>query len=168
MDVNVRIKQLRNTLNLTQTDFGNRISLKQNTVGQIENGHRSVTDRTILLICERYCVSEDWLRTGKGSMFNENDETVISDIATQYKLGELDKEILKIFLGLSPEKRDAFKNFAFALVDSVLNNETLYMAYRNQYIENKTCSFAACSDDTMNLDEAAELLDGVDIGKEGE
>lgn len=168
MSINDRVKQVRVALNLTQKKMGQRLTLAQTYLSQIEKGDRDVTDKIFKIICLELNVREDWLRTGKGSMFNENDETVISDIATQYKLEELDKEILKIFLGLSPEKRDAFKNFAFALVDSVLNNETLYMAYRNQYIENKTCSFAACSDDTMNLDEAAELLDGVDIGKEGE
>ena len=71
MEINSRIKEVRISLGLTQTEFGNSIGLKQNTVGQIENAQRSVTDRTILLICEKYNVNEEWLRNGNGEMFVE-------------------------------------------------------------------------------------------------
>ncbi len=64
-----RIKDVRKFLELTQLEFGNKIGLKPTAIGQMENGSRNVTERTIILICERYSVDENWLRTGKGKMF---------------------------------------------------------------------------------------------------
>ena len=60
MAISERIKELRKHLNLTQTEFGDKIGLKQNTVGQMESGSRSVTERTIILICEKFNVNKVW------------------------------------------------------------------------------------------------------------
>lgn len=159
MNSNDRVRELRKNLGLTQADFGEKIGLKQAVIGQMEKGARNLTDRTVLLICEKYNVNEEWLRDGKGSMFNEDDETIISEVAAQYHLGDLDKAIMKIFLELSPEKREAFKDFAFTLVDTVLNDGALYTEYREKYVEDNSLPYAARGGDTSNLDEAAELFD---------
>lgn len=159
MNSNDRVRELRKNLGLTQADFGEKIGLKQAVIGQMEKGARNLTDRTVLLICEKYNVNEEWLRDGKGPIFIESDETIISEVAAQYHLGDLDKAIMKIFLELSPEKREAFKEFAFTLVDTVLNDDVLYMEYREKYVENNALPYAARGGDTSNLDEAAELFD---------
>ncbi len=100
-------------------------------------------------------------------MFKETDESIITEIATQYRLGELDKAIMKIYLELPPDKKDAFKDFAFALVDTVLNNETLFMEYREKYVAENALPFAARGGDTSQLMEAAELFDNSFEQKEG-
>lgn len=167
--INIRFKEVRESLKISQKALGDALGLSNSGISNIESGIRSVTDKHIKLLSATFNINEEWLRNGSGSIFNESDDTIISDVAAQYKLGELDKEILKIFLELSPEKRDAFKDFAFALVDSVLNNDTLYMAYRNQYIENNTLPFAARGGDSSNLDEAAELFDkAMEAGEQGD
>lgn len=66
--MNERIKKLRKVLDLTQTEFGRRIGVKQNTVALIEGG-RKTSDQTIFAICREFNVSETWLRTGEGEMF---------------------------------------------------------------------------------------------------
>lgn len=63
-----RIKKLRRDLGLTQREFGQRISIKQNSVAQIEMG-RNTSEQTIVAICKEFNVSESWLRTGEGDMF---------------------------------------------------------------------------------------------------
>lgn len=63
-----RIKKVRRALDLTQREFGERISIKQNSVAQIEMG-RNTSDQTIFSICREFSVSETWLRTGEGEMF---------------------------------------------------------------------------------------------------
>lgn len=157
--INERVRQIRAALKMTQTDFGKRISVSQNYLTNIETGRREITEKLIKLICLEYNVNEEWLRDGKGPMFIENDETIISEVAAQYHLGDLDKAIMKVFLELSPEKREAFKEFAFSLVDTVLNDDALYMEYREKYVENNALPYAARGGDTSNLDEAAELFD---------
>ena len=72
--MNTRIKQLRLTLKLTLKDFGERIGLKPSTISDIEHSRSNVTDRLVISICSRYNVNEDWLRYGKGMMFNSHDK----------------------------------------------------------------------------------------------
>ena len=56
-DLNGRIRQLRGFLGLTQTEFGEKIGLKQNTVALIESG-RNTSDQSILAICNAFGVNE--------------------------------------------------------------------------------------------------------------
>lgn len=67
--MNERIKELRKLLNLNQTEFGNKIGVKQGTVTGYETGNRYPTDAVILSICREFEVNENWLRTGEGEMF---------------------------------------------------------------------------------------------------
>lgn len=46
--MNERIKELRKALDLNQTEFGNRIGIKQGTVTGYETGNRTPTDAVIL------------------------------------------------------------------------------------------------------------------------
>lgn len=64
-----RIKELRKALDLNQTEFGNRIGIKQGTVTGYETGNRMPTDAVLLSICREFDVNETWLRTGEGEMF---------------------------------------------------------------------------------------------------
>lgn len=67
--MNERIKLLRKALELTQTDFGARIGVKQGTVAAYESGARVPLDSVIVSICREFGVSESWLRSGEGEMF---------------------------------------------------------------------------------------------------
>lgn len=66
-----RIRTLRNKLGLNQTDFGERIGIKQGSVAGYESGARTPIDAVITSICREFSVNEEWLRTGKGQMFEE-------------------------------------------------------------------------------------------------
>ena len=70
--MNSRIKQLRNYLKLTQKEFGTVIGLRS-SISEIENGLAPITERTIIAICSKFNVNENWLRNGIGNMFIEND-----------------------------------------------------------------------------------------------
>ena len=66
----LRIKDLRKTLEMTQSDFAVRIGLTQNTITKYETGLRSPSNQIVISICREFNVNEDWLRTGNGDMFN--------------------------------------------------------------------------------------------------
>lgn len=74
MTMNERVKVLRKSLNLTLEKFGEQISMKKNSLSQIESGKNSLTERNVILICETFNVNEQWLRTGEGEMFREKTE----------------------------------------------------------------------------------------------
>ena len=69
--MNERIKALRKFLGLNQTEFGNRIGIKQTTVAGYETGSKNPMDSVVISICREFNVNETWLRTGEGEMFNE-------------------------------------------------------------------------------------------------
>lgn len=79
--MNERIKLLRNTLQMTQQEFADRIKVKRNTVATYEMGRSVPSDSAIALICKEFSVNEVWLRSGTGDMFlQENKDTQISQM----------------------------------------------------------------------------------------
>lgn len=74
MTMNERVKFLRKKLNLTLEKFGEQISMKKNSLSQIESGKNNLTERNVILICEAFNVNEHWLRTGEGDIFREQTE----------------------------------------------------------------------------------------------
>ncbi|MBR3240252.1 MAG: helix-turn-helix transcriptional regulator [Oscillospiraceae bacterium] len=64
-----RIREIRKRAGLTQAEFGAKIGVKQNTIATYEMGRNTPTDTVITLICRVFDVSETWLRTGSGEMF---------------------------------------------------------------------------------------------------
>ena len=71
MSINQRIKQVRQALNLSQAKFAKAISISNGYIAGIELENRNVNDRLIKLICITFDVSENWLRTGEGNMFEK-------------------------------------------------------------------------------------------------
>jgi len=69
--LNIRIKQVRQALNLSQAKFAKGISISNGYIAGIELGNRRVNERIIRLIGSTYDVSEIWLKTGEGEMFND-------------------------------------------------------------------------------------------------
>ena len=64
-----RIKELRRMEGLNQADFGQRLGVAQTTIAGYESGSRALSDAMILSICREFGVSETWLRTGEGEMY---------------------------------------------------------------------------------------------------
>lgn len=81
-----RIKQIRLKHNLTQTEFGERIGIKGNTVTNYENGLRNPSNAIISSICREFNISESWLRTGEGEMEVRPPEDLVDRLAREYHL----------------------------------------------------------------------------------
>lgn len=97
-----RIRLLRKELKLNQTDFGERIGVKQASVAGYEAGIRTPLDAVITSICREFNVNEDWLRTGNGEMFlpmTRSDE--IAKMTTDLFRGEESSFKSRLILALS-------------------------------------------------------------------
>lgn len=68
-----RIKEIRNSRNLTQQAFADKLQIPRNNIAGYETGKRSPSDAVVSLICREFNVNEEWLRTGNGEMFKELD-----------------------------------------------------------------------------------------------
>ena len=67
--MNERIKRIRNSLNISQTDFAQKLSISRSAVCKMESGENYPSEQTIKLMCSEFSVNEEWLRTGNGEMF---------------------------------------------------------------------------------------------------
>lgn len=69
--MNERLKKLRKALDLTQQEFADAIGSKRNTIAKYETDTNTPSTAVISLICAKFNVNENWLRTGEGEMFIE-------------------------------------------------------------------------------------------------
>jgi DNA-binding XRE family transcriptional regulator len=83
--VNRRIKQVRETLSLSQMKFSKVIALSNGYLAGVEVEKRKVNDRIIKLICASFSVSEKWLRNGEGEMFNRDPDKSFTKLVSLYK-----------------------------------------------------------------------------------
>lgn len=119
--VHDRIKEIRISLGLNQSDFGNKIGLGQAGVSALEKGIRGITDRNIQLICEKFNVNEEWLRNGEGEMFLDvSEEDEFMKAATELRISG-DEGIMQAVIEywkMSPEQREIIKNFIINIGDA--------------------------------------------------
>lgn len=100
-----RIRQLRKDLGLNQTDFGDRIGVKQGSIAAYENGLRTPIDAVITSICREFGVNEEWLRYGTGEMYVKlsKDQELAAFVAQVYKEDEnsFKRRLLSVLSSLS-------------------------------------------------------------------
>ena len=80
-----RLKLLRNTLNLTQQEFADRIGCKRNTVAKYEIDSSAPSTAVVSLICREFNVNEEWLRFGTGNIFTKNEFIETYEISVRLK-----------------------------------------------------------------------------------
>lgn len=85
MSINQRVKEVRQALNLSQAKFAKALSMSNGYVAGIELEHNNVNDRIVKLICFTFNVSEQWLKTGDGSMFNETPNHLVELASSSFR-----------------------------------------------------------------------------------
>ena len=78
-----RIKEVRNTLRLSQTAFDEKVGVSIHVIKNIELNRATPNELLISHICSVYGINEHWLRTGEGEMFSGKSE---DDIAIESAL----------------------------------------------------------------------------------
>jgi len=93
MSISKRIRQLRNSLNMSQVEFAREIYISNGYIAELECEHRRVNDRIVHLISLTFGVNEKWLKTGEGDMY--------------YKVqGEKLQRMVSLFNQLPPKFQD--------------------------------------------------------------
>ena len=117
--MNDRVKELRAALSLTSEAFGARLGVTKAAISKIENGSRSVTDQMVLSICREFNVNEAWLRSGQGSMFRQDSQSVLDRMADEYSLTRRERAVISAFLELDSADRAAVMRYVDNLVDKL-------------------------------------------------
>ena len=101
--MNERIKEIRKSLDLSQTKFGESIGISGPAVAKIESGINNPSESTLKLICATYNVNYAWLTTGQGDMFLPLDTDALVDKVLADE-PEWVKSIMKAFCKLPDEE----------------------------------------------------------------
>lgn len=99
-----RIKAIRSALKMNQAEFAQHLGLGQSTLAMIEVGKRTFSDKHIKIICATFNVNEEWLRTGKGEIFNSS---------------LYENELIDIFDNLNPETQQ----YLLVMAKELLNTQ---------------------------------------------
>ena len=92
--INERIFELRKSLKLSRTAFGEPLAASDSVNKNIENNLTEPKPSFLSLICRTYGVSQTWLETGEGDMFEPQTQ---------------DEELAQLFGDLLGDPDDTFK-----------------------------------------------------------
>lgn len=108
--MNTRLKLLRKYLKKTQKEFGDICGKSRDAITSYEIGRVIPDDAFIKLVCIKFNVNENWLRTGEGDMFTDNKDSIFKAFAEKYHLSDTEQELAKYCLSLSSEQRKEILN----------------------------------------------------------
>ncbi len=97
--MNKRFKELRKSLGLTQTEFGEKVGVTPSAISKIESGENDASEATIRLICKTYHVNYLWLTEGEGPMMEELDADALVEKYLPHE-SEWAKSIVRAFARL--------------------------------------------------------------------
>ena len=69
MNINNRLKKLREHLGLNQTQMSVILGIEQSTYSKYEKEGSRIPDYAIIILCSKYSLNESWLRNNEGEMF---------------------------------------------------------------------------------------------------
>ena len=121
--MNERIKKVRNSLNISQTDFAQKLSISRSAVCKMESGENYPSEQTIKLMCNEFSVNEEWLRTGNGEMFiPKSKEQLFSELLGEAVKADENDFKRRLFLALSKLDDSGWENLE-KLIDSIAKKE---------------------------------------------
>ena len=119
--MNERIKELRAALGgISQREFGEALGIGKSAVCRIESGAVALTEANAIRICEKFNVRREWLLTGEGEIFQPEKPSLVSEVAAQYHLSNLETALLANYLALPEEDRRAIMKIASKVIDPAM------------------------------------------------
>lgn len=117
--IDERIRAIRKDKGLTMQAFGESIGMSKASISGIESGKNGPSEQTIRLICSVYKVDYFWLKEGKGSMYLDDTDNLVDEIAIEQNLDPDTTRTLKRLLRLSPDSQ----NIVLKAIDTLLNEK---------------------------------------------
>lgn len=115
--MNNRIKEIRRKAELTQTQFGERIGLQQNSIARIEAGTRVPSEAVIKAICLEFHIRPEWLMHGEGPMTVPTASKTLDEVARRYSESRTFRAILDVYAGLDDASRVMFERYIERLTE---------------------------------------------------
>lgn len=116
-----RIKKIRKALDITQQEFAMKLGIARNNVAGYEAGNRNPSDAVISLICTKFNVNEEWLRTGSGEMFKPSPSSELDLLAAKYQLTNKDYIFIEKLLK-NRKAMNAMEDFCIEYASAILSD----------------------------------------------
>ena len=115
------IKAVRKSLmpKVSQTAFAEMLGTSRRAITTYETGVVVPSDTFIQLLCAKFNISEEWLRTGAGSMHKSDIDAQVDAYTRGYALDAEEREIIRYFLNLNPSERAAMIAHVEKLADAI-------------------------------------------------
>lgn len=103
LEIGSRIRNIRESLNLSRSSFSEKINISEVFLSQVERGEKSISLNTLINICNNTGFSSDYILFGNDSNSSTSDR------------------IVKILNQLPPETSDIVYNMTTSLKDLINN-----------------------------------------------
>ena len=103
---------------VSQTAFAEMLGTSRRAITTYETGVVVPSDTFIQLLCAKFNISEEWLRTGAGSMHKNDIDAQVDAYTRGYPLDAEEREIIRYFLNLKPPERAAMIAHVEKLADA--------------------------------------------------
>ncbi|HBF5857630.1 TPA: helix-turn-helix transcriptional regulator [Clostridioides difficile] len=96
IDINKRIKEIREDINLSQQKFGEKLGVSWDVISNIDNNRVEVKTVFINHMCEVFNINKEWILAGTGDMYISAKEDIYSTLREVfYKIASSKDENLK-------------------------------------------------------------------------
>lgn len=121
-----RIKTVRKSLTpkVSQTAFAEMLGTSRRAITTYETGVVTPSDTFIQLLCTKFNINEEWLRTGKGTMHKNDIEAQVDAFAQTHILSPEEREIMRYFFRLAPKERAAMIEHLIGIADAIRSART--------------------------------------------
>ena len=116
--MNERIRIIRKTIGISQTEFGRRIGVSLGVIKNLEQGKTTLTSPLFELLCSIYNVNPDWLHTGDGEIFLPNNDSPLDELQKQYNLSDDAMKVIKGVIQMPPDEQDYIIRAMTAILNS--------------------------------------------------
>lgn len=119
-----RIKKIRIDSGLSQTDFAKKLSVSRSAICKMESGENNPSDQTIDILCGKFSVNKDWLRTGFGEPYiptQDERSAYVSDLleGKDDEFCDLIIGIMKTYSDLSEKEKSILRVFSKKLLENL-------------------------------------------------
>lgn len=108
---------------MNQKEFAGLLGVTQSGVSYMEQKGSTIADSSIKTICSVCDLSEKWLRTGEGSMYDVPETFSLDKFARERGATDLELRVVKAYFNLDPRIRDLIvEHFKAEFIDDGNND----------------------------------------------